>query len=245
MDWTVAIERNGQALKRLLATLVAMASLPVLCGGERLTLPRHLHRAVLRLLRPAESATRRLVIIAARGLIIRLPPPRHRKGKPNPTILRHGIGTGIRMPNRPTLPRRTLHRLSLPLFDPMRRPSRPFRPAASSTPRICFPGLRAPSPVPVRHSPDPYDLIDAGRLGLRLAALASALDDLPAQAKRFARWRARVAAGRQTSTRVRRIWPLRPGRPPGGLKRSVHDVHDLLNDIHGLAWLALERPDTS
>ena len=50
------------------------------------TLPRRLHRAILRLLRPLESATRRLIIIAARDLPIPvLPPSRPRKPKPNLT----------------------------------------------------------------------------------------------------------------------------------------------------------------
>jgi hypothetical protein len=61
MDWNAAIEKNREALKRVLTMLVAMAGL---AGGA--TLPRHLHRAVLRLLRPAEAAARRLVIVAAR-----------------------------------------------------------------------------------------------------------------------------------------------------------------------------------
>ena len=74
MDWNLAIERNRDALKRILAMLVAMAgcaSLTSPLAGEDgparqgkaeplagpdegwPTLPRHLHRAILRLLRPA------------------------------------------------------------------------------------------------------------------------------------------------------------------------------------------------
>ena len=81
MDGTQAIERNREALKRILAGVIAMASLPVLraCGdagiaGGRPTLPRRLHRAILRLLRPAEAAARRLIIAAARGLVVALLP---------------------------------------------------------------------------------------------------------------------------------------------------------------------------
>jgi len=82
MDWNMAIERNRDALKRILAALVAMAGLAdadpgfpsrVRGGG---TLPRYLHTAVLRLLRPAESAVRRLVIVAARSVVVAPPPPR-------------------------------------------------------------------------------------------------------------------------------------------------------------------------
>ena len=102
MDWNAAIEKNREALKRILAALVAMAGL----AGGGSTLPRHLHRAVLRLLRPAESAVRRLVIVAARGLVVTLPPqrPRWRRAKPKSMILRNGVGTGIVMPVGVPLP---------------------------------------------------------------------------------------------------------------------------------------------
>jgi len=95
MDWNAAIENNREALKRVLAMLVAMAGLD---GGRPATLPRHLHRAVLSLLRPAEAAARRLIIVAARGIVVALPPASPRKPGPTSTILRNGIGTGIVMP---------------------------------------------------------------------------------------------------------------------------------------------------
>src|SRR5690606_23170764 len=81
--------------------------------------------------------------------------------------------------------------------------------AAARSPRILFPGVAQPYSLPPPPSPD--DPIDATRLGYRLAALAAALDDLPGQARRFARWQAHKARGRS-----RRVSPLRPGRPPGG-----------------------------
>ena len=96
MDWNAAIEKNREALKRVLAMLVAMAGLgnwqSAIAGRQsvsdadgpadcllptadcRFLLPRHLHRAVLRLLRLAEAAARRLVIVAARGVVIAVSP---------------------------------------------------------------------------------------------------------------------------------------------------------------------------
>jgi hypothetical protein len=247
MDWNAAIEKNREALKRILAALVAMAGL---ADGRAGTLPRHLHRAVLRLLRPAEAATRRLVIVAARGIVVSPPPlpsavplPRKR-GRirfvpASPLILpceagegdhaeRGGGGTAMR-------------RLTLPLFDPLRLPSR-RRPVASGVPRISVPGYSAPFSLPPPPSPD--DPVNAARLGLRLTALATALDDLPAHARRFARWRARRDAQKGES-RPRRLWPLRPGRPPGWRRRPGHEVDDVLNNAHGLAFWALQHPDTS
>ncbi|MEP9388216.1 hypothetical protein [Mesorhizobium sp. KR9-304] len=269
MDWNAAIENNREALKRVLAMLVAMAGL----DHRPATLPRHLHRAVLCLLRPAEAAVRRLIIAAARGIVIALPPEYQRKPQPARSILRNGIGTGIVMPRglRPKAGTRPA-RFCLPLTDRLPRWGAPPRSPACGFPRISIPGLTRPSPVP--RAPAPDDPVDAARLTLRLAALGRALDDLPREARRFARWRARgvaskpdaagvqngrdaagaqnrkppATAGEQDTPRAvrrfRRVWPLRPGRPPGGLRRPRHEVHEILSVVHGLAFWALQ-PDTS
>ena len=279
MDWNAAIEHHRAALTRILAMLVAMAGLrneqtaitgqqpepvqsavgPTDCPSpiaDRPTLPRHLHRAVLRLLRPAEAAVRRLVIVVARGLVVTpqaprrgtpTPPPSRFAWSPSPASQGRNLGRG-----RPQM-------LALPLFDPLPR-WRPRRPVASGVPRISVPGIAAPFPVPA--PPSPLDPLDATRLALRLAALARTLDDLPVAARRFALWQARIAvpapprnngdaAGRQakTRTRVRRIWPLRPGRPhgqrPARSRAPAHPVHTVLDDVHGLALWVLEPADTS
>jgi hypothetical protein len=226
--------------------------------GRRPTLPRHLHRAVLRLLRPAEAAVRRLVIVAARGVAVPPPQQRPRKPKPKKTILRKGIGTGIvimrNFPLQAGFRQPAARTLCLPLTDALPRWRSPGRPAASGVPRISFPGFGAPPPVAVRRPPLPSDPIDATRLALRLEALGRALDDLPGNARRFARWRNRVAVGAQNKESrerglVRRISPLRPGRPPGqrqpSSRRPAHEVHEVLGDLHYFAFKALERPDTS
>lgn len=217
MDWSAAIEKHREALTHILAALVAMAGL----GGQvaffpqegaspqgsaqaeknKLSpvLPRRLRLAVLRLLRPAESATRRLIIALARGLVVILPPRKAnpatlRKTRIISTILRNGVGTGIAMPSAPggsssacAKPRA----LSLPLFDPMQHPFRPRGRKQNGVPRISLPGFTEPFPVASRRPPAPDDAVDSGRLGRRLEALGRALDDLPRQALRFARWRAR------------------------------------------------------
>jgi hypothetical protein len=264
MDWNAAIEKNREALKRVLAMLVGMAGLADLSPGGPSTLPRHLRLAVLRLLRPAEAAARRLIVIAARGIVVALPPARPQKPRPT-AILRNGVGTGIVMPRNVPHPEvrgeaEPRRRLRLPLFDPLPRWGGSKGPAASGVPRICLPGLT--EPFPVAGSPSPDDPIDATRLNLRLQALGRALDNLPREARRFARWRVRGAdaagaqngkspdaAGTQDRNRgvgpFRRVWPLRPGRPPGGRRRPHHEIHDILNVVHGLAFWALQRPDTS
>jgi hypothetical protein len=275
MDWNAAIDINREALKRVLAMLVAMTGLE-----ERpATLPRHLHRAILSLLRPAESAVRRLIIVMARGLVVTLPPARSRKPKPptmEPLLRRFGIAVVMSPADlagmaaarragyvragdvRAARPRAS----SLPLFDPLPglpnlsegRDRRRYVPACAA-PRIS--GLDVGAPLrPLPSPPAPDDPIDASRIALRLQALAAALDDLPAQARRFARLRAarrganaagRDAAGAQNKRLTRRAWPLRPGRPPGQLKAKSRrqEVHEVLSNLHWFAFEALEHPDTS
>jgi hypothetical protein len=119
---------------------------------------------------------------------------------------------------------------------------------AHAAPRILFPGIAVPHALPPPPSRD--DPVDATRLNRRLAALAAALDDIEGQAKRFARLQAR-----RRQSRSRRIWPLRPGRPPGGRltrydpsatrPRRVREIDEILAHAHSLALVALQRPDTS
>jgi hypothetical protein len=266
MDWQAAIDINREALKRVLAALVAMAGFaetfslrdePVR-GIIRATLPRHLHRAVLRLLRPAEAAARRLIIVAARDIAVAPAPPRACKAKGGLPLVRNGVGTGIVLPRGvarlgtclPAARLATMPRApSFALFDPLRPAFRRRRPKPSGVPRIWALGGRDPVPIPVRKPPLPGDPVDAARLDLRLAALASALDDLPKQARRFALWRARNADRRKRGSRLRRLSPLRSGPPPGSLPRASrqppHEVNEILDRAHGLAFFVLEHPDTS
>ncbi|WP_442579558.1 hypothetical protein ACSBOB_29380 [Mesorhizobium sp. ASY16-5R] len=301
MDGSVAIEKNREALKRILVSLVAMAGLGA--GGQftffpqkgaaasglvqaeksklspafapapplAFTLPRRLHRAILKLLHPAEAAARRLIIAAARGIIVVLPPVRPRKPKPvdpAPMLRRFGIAVtqsradlarAAAAKRAATLRAAGPHKFSLSLLDPLKRPFRGFRPLVPDrvAPRILFPGVSEPSYFPAPPSPD--DPVNAERLSQRLAALAEALDDLPGHAKRFARWKARndaaLAQQHSAAARFRRVTPLRPGRPPGGRllryepsadhPQRIREIDEILAHAHALAVYALEFPDTS
>ncbi|MBD0415849.1 hypothetical protein [Oryzicola mucosus] len=253
MDWAGAIDKHQAALKRLLALLVAMAGMTVAAGeshhtagtdvGQN-TLPRHLHRAILRLLRPAEAAARRLIILAARGMIV--PPPRPRLGtsQQHSAFLRAPGGTGIVMPKGAIPLRPAPQSMALPLLDPLRLPrQKPSRSAIVPRIRGFGFGFEASSLIPARPAPLPDDPLDADRLRLRLAALGRALDDLPRQARRFVRWRQRPRRGA-----FHRLSPLRGGPPPGLRSpgsRHAREVDRTLDDLHGLALWTLEHPDSS
>jgi hypothetical protein len=87
-------------------------------------------------------------------------------------------------------------------------------------------------------------MTDATRLCRRLQALQAALRDVPAQARRLARWLARGEKLRQ-SGRWARVSPLRSGRPPGHRARNRHPVDEVLKDCHELALYSMANPEKS
>lgn len=216
----MAIERNRTALLRLLSLLFATAGLVAGAMGPRV--PRQVWRRSLAVLRPAEAAARRLIVIVARGLELRPAPPR-----PCPAVIPRGKAERARMPR-------------FQLFDPLRRVG-VFVPrvAASAAPRIRLIGDPASD---IRTPPSATEItdLDATRLCRRMTALQDALHNLPAQAQRLARWRAR-----RDKARPGRVSPLRSGRPPGHRARARHEVDEVLRDCHTLALWALMPPDTS
>lgn len=290
MDWQGAIERNREALKRVLAGLVVLArpemgrpsthvplqgtgrALPTMDGPSPVvpapTLPRRLHRAVLRLLRPAESAARRLIIVAARALGRELqaatretsatpaggradPPPRRPAPKSAIAALRR-LGIAVVVPPgvvaAAPAPRRVSATFALPLCDPPRSlaPRRRTVPPHAA-PRILNVDGAAPHRLPPK--PPPRDRVDATRLFQRLAALGAALDDLPGQARRFVRWQARRAralareqakapAGAKAPLRCRRLTPLRFGRPPGLRARARASDDEGQDILRDMDWFA-------
>jgi hypothetical protein len=233
MDWARAIERNSEALKGIVEALFAILGIAGTDAVARI--PQPLHRAVLRVLWPAESAVRRLIVIAARGLVVKLAPSRP---KPVGAI---GKGGGSRPP-------------SFQLFDTrknfaeLRQHRRKF---TRNPPRIHFFGrdpsdprvaaILWPARPPVADPVSPPDgLVNAQRLTRRLQALKLALEDLPRQARRLARWRVR----RENMQSPKFRSPLRPGPPPGHRRKPVHLVDEVLIECHGLAFDAM-KPDTS
>ena len=175
MDWARAIERNSEALKGIVAELFAMLGL----AGEATVarVPQSLHRAVLRVLRPAESAVRRLIIIAARGLVVKVAPSRPMPMPVGP------IGKGGQGGHRPP---------SFQLFDTRKNFAELRQHRVKYTrnpPRIHFFPYDTLRPRVADPVSPPDGLVGAARLSRRLQALKLALDDLPRQARRLARWR--------------------------------------------------------
>ncbi len=231
MHWPLAISRNCDALRAVVATIAAL-----LVGHDGL-IARRLRNAAFAMLRPAEAAARRLIVVAARGLAVAAPAA----GSFDWTG-RARVGSRTRAP-------------AFRLCDPKGRFPRLVRVAPAGIPRIrTFWGpAPAPPPPPARQPPDPAAAVGSTTLRRRLAALEAALADLPRQARRLARWRARRqarASAQGGGPAALPPSPLRIGRPPGWRKRAGDPVDDVLRDCHALALDALAtdasaRPDTS
>ena len=225
MDWDKAIARNRAALEAIAASLFALLGLGETAIADRI--PQYLHRHVLRLLVPAESALRRLIVIAARGLVMK--PLPHRT-----------------MPKGLALPRKARSSTSFRLVDPRKRlaPRQRADFGPRLEPRIHAFGFGGDPRVPLfrhDHSAAPGDaptlplgpdgLISALGLYRRLQALRAALADVPRQARRLVRWRAR----REQPAQAKFTSPLRPGHPPGYRRNPVHEADRVLAECHGLA----------
>ena len=236
MNLDLAIERNRKPLLRIVAALFAMIGLAEGGSVERLSSP--VYRAVLRLLRPAESAVRRLIVVAARGLTLEPPRPRVTRAK-LVGIARKGQG-----------------RLTFRLFDPRQRFSSAFghhrrrislvrRPEprirvidVGFDPRV--PLFLRSSPAAPLPPPAPDGTVSAARLSRRLAAIKLALEDLPRQARRYVRWQAKPPEQRRPQLAT----ALRKGSPPGHRKNPIHEVDEILTECD---WLARQArlPNTS
>ena len=230
MDLTAAIDRNRTALAEIVAALCVMVGL--VAGGTVERLPQAVRLMVLKLLRPAESAARRLIVMAAHGLVL------------EPQVVRPKAAGGAKaVKGAAKVSARAAFRLCDPHMRfgkdgrPYRRPGRGPR-VWTILPDPRIPLFRLPpiaAPVVVTKGTS-TDL----RLTRRLSAISAALADLPKQARRLVRWRAKRAA--MPGFIIRQ--PLRPGQPPGHRKKPDHEVYVILQDCHWRAW-DLSRPNSS
>jgi len=224
MNWTLAIDRNQRILVRLVAALMVLAGMSD--GNTPKTLPRATALNILRLLRPSESALRRLIAIADYVL---------------PVVER--ASRAVRKTKGTKRARSTKARKRAPAFallDPRKRlgPPNHRRRAKGAGPRLWFLDDRDP----VFESDGGAVLsetVDAARLHRRLLAMMNALQDLPKQVERLRRLRARQKASKKPVKRV-----MRPGRPPGHRARGTHYIDAVLKECQTLA-LRVAAADTS
>ena len=217
MDWNRAIDVNRAALTQVVAEIFVVLQLAL--EGAVTRLPREAYLVAEGLLRPTESALRRLLVIAARGLTVAVAPPR-----PMPK----GLAI-VRTQTKRTPSFRLFDSRKHLDFDHSEDAPDFVLPSGSHIRTIeSFLQSRTVVP-PVAAS------FDASSLCRRFAALKYALDTLPRQALRMARWQLR----RKSMPNAKFISPLRPGPPPGIRQRSKIEIHRVLRECHDLAHYAL------
>jgi hypothetical protein len=253
VDWTLAITRNREALIRIIAALMALGGL----GRGNTLLPRPIYRAILLVLRPAESAARRLIILAALGL-----------SKNFGDSLLNSTTTGTSKEQwwkvlSKLSPKFSRFRLIDPLkrFAPMTTPDEDswdsdiedednanLDPCDTGSDEAALPRISLPGhfdPVFVTPSAASLaDMMDAKHIARRLEALLRALQNLPREARRLARWQARRPLI-LSQNKPTRLSPLRPGRPPGFRLRVNHEIDGVLNECHALVLDRLTAPNSS
>jgi hypothetical protein len=211
INWHRAITTNRQALEQVTEEILGL--LAVALTGTPELWPQQVQAMVRRLLRPAESALRRLIIIMAKDVKVKLPPKRP-------------------MPKGLTIKRQGEGRITFRLYDQRIGYKAAIEKPATKGPRIHFFHDRGPL-VPLAPANKPRRTV--ANLFKRCAALTSALETLPKQAKRMALWRLRRAAKADAKFKS----PLRPGQPPGHQKRPRFEIDLVLTACHGLAHEAL------
>jgi hypothetical protein len=238
MNWNFAIERWRVPLLGHVLELFAKIGLSEGVTIERVSKP--VYREVLGILRKAESAVRRLIVAAARDIVVEPKEPRPAKPRAKDSGKDKAKADGEAKPRRK---RRPLFNL----FDALKRVGRRFKKKKRQIePRIqvvdigndpliplylVYQQQEPPPPAVVEKVDD--GMVNAANLVRRLVAVVDALQDIPRHAMRLARWHAQPKEER----RPERWSPLRPGRPPGYRQRAKHEVDEILKECDWLARL--------
>ena len=249
MNWTLALKHNQDILRRSVAWLFTWLALDV--GGSVDELPLHQKRTAYFVLRPAESALRRLVYAAMFALAIVAPPVAERAAVSGRSEKKKGAVKRERV---------FLFRLTDPRQNFDLEPNRPkyaAGPGPSITNLWCADSLAQRQALFVQQQA--YDekqrrlqeaSLSAKGLCRRLNAMMVALDDLEGQALRMAKLEARMKR-RFERTGEPHLRLIRRGRPPGFRQVPEHGRHEVdgaLKECHRLANLAeidFPPPDTS
>ena len=222
-----AIFNHATAILRVLTALAGLMG--VAAGGVVQTVPRHVYRTVLRRLRPAESAVRRLIVVWGQNLLRGAYEFPSQPGGAAVAVSR-GKDRGERV-------------LGFPLFDRQWQ-IEPSRRTTKGNPRILLlDGSPLPPSPALPPEPKPDDPMDAARLLRRMQAMRRALDDLPGHAERMAKALARRRAAPPGPRH--RFSPIRGGRPPGHLAKPRHAIDHILDDCQYMARVALNDPQPS
>ena len=235
------IELYRLALLRVLLVLFKMAGLAP--GTDRLeVLPRSVKFSILRILRQAESAARRLVFAESEKLddVDYVPPPKREKSAQKRGVKR-GTEPKQRAPRMPQFKLTDSRKFLWELYPNRRRRAKKTI-KRGGEPVLLFrihnydgrpPAEAWSTPLPELTPDDPLAAVGLSR---RMQALHNALLDLPAQAHRMKREIAKREAAKPGPGSVH---PMRSGKPPGFREydeEPEHEVDNILYECHYIAY---------
>lgn len=263
MNWDLAIERHRGPLLEIVTDLFEEIGLSE--GGMIEKLARPVYRKVLRTLRKAESAVRRLIFVAARDIVLESPARRPAREEPKISTENKGKAddegrakSGDDDAGQWLAERIRKGRMRFRLFDPPQRFDQGSRPPTRRLParsslqvvnvgsNPMFPiylvfRVREPRPAPGGEAKADDGMVNSLRVCRRLFALKAALENLQAQAMRLAQWQAKPIEERRPD----RWSPLRAGRAPGLCRRARDELDEILKECDWLARNVMPALDTS
>jgi hypothetical protein len=221
MDWTFVVKKNRLALSLIVAEIFAL--LGIIVGGSVEHVSQTIYMKVERLLHPMESALRRLIMVAARDLIV----------KPLP---KRPLPLGLKFERKPS------GRMTFRLFDKCKKfdfnkPTNPIFVLVKTYSNNPFNLFNNPFP---RCSEKEPNAINATQLCRRLASVQHAHEILPHLVRRIARWQAQWKLMEKPNLTS----PLRPGPPPRHRAKPKAEIDYVLQGRQSLACDVL-RGDTS
>jgi hypothetical protein len=244
---------------------IVPGEVPNVSSGEiwDICLPRYAWRLVMDILQPAESALRRLIIMAAHGRTyvpetLELAPARTdgaaAAGEDNfgDSLLNSPhTAAGSDEPPEGELGKLSPN-LSAPAFD-MFDPLKKFGycgfydddewealQAQKAAERAANP-LIIPEADPLKR----MDPVNALSLWKRIQALHHAMESFDSYVTRYIRWKGLSRFQLKHKLKItgrKRLGLMRGGSIPGYVRKGKHEVHDVLRDVHILAWDSVSPP---
>jgi hypothetical protein len=247
---------------------IVPGEVPNVNSGEiwDICLPRYAWHLVMDILQPAESALRRLIIMAAHGRTympetLELAPGKTRsKDAAGNAAAVSGLadapancgegqtvssGEMAQAPSSTSTPS-SFHPPAFDMFDPLKK----FgycgfydddEWAALQAQKAAAGPLAIPEADPLKR----MDPVNALSLWKRIQALHHAMESFDSYVTRYIRWKGLSRFQLKHNLKItgrKRLGLMRGGSVPGYVRKGKHDIHDVLRAVHILAWDSVSPP---
>jgi hypothetical protein len=247
-SWERSTAHYKAALIKIIAELFVLARIvpgevPDTASQDiwNISLPRYAYRRALELLKPAESALRRLIIMGAHGKSFAPATAKDQPGKADAvgdTVSGQGgtLTDADSAPSDAPASEKSLRAPAFNIFDPLRQFT--FRSFDSFEDYALWKAEQDANPLIIPPAGPRMAPVNALSLWRRIQAMHHAAENFDQYVTRYVRWRGqrKFKIAHQRPLKGRRPATLmRPGRAPGYIRKGKHEIHDLLRDVDNLA----------